>query len=86
MNQGSHLYKDHVNLYIYQDQMLYQNFTSIVISFSPLTTNFFWNDMILRTMSSRHFYITCVEPLLILMIPKHLCYVLLIKLNKCFRM
>ena len=35
-NQGSYLYKDHINLYIYQDQMSYQNFKSIVyIIFSP---------------------------------------------------
>ena len=33
-NQRSHLYKDHINLYIYQNQMPYRNFTSIVISFS----------------------------------------------------
>ena len=34
-NQGSHLYKDHINLYIYQDQVSYQNFKSIVFIFSP---------------------------------------------------
>ena len=34
-NQGSHLYKDHINLYIYQDQVSYQNFKSIVYSFPP---------------------------------------------------
>ena len=31
-------------------------------------------------------HLISVEPLLILMIPKHSCYVLLIKLNKYFRM
>ena len=34
-NQGSYLYKDHVNLYIYQDQMSYQNFKLIVYIISP---------------------------------------------------
>ena len=29
MNQRSHLYKDYINLYIYQDQVSYQNFKSI---------------------------------------------------------
>ena len=41
-NQGSYLYKDHINLYIYQDQMPYQNFKSIVLyHFLPLTTRNF---------------------------------------------
>ena len=49
--------KDHVNLYIYQDQMPYQNFKLIVYIISPLMTRKFWSDMVLWTMSSRYFHI-----------------------------
>ena len=55
-NQGSHLYKEHVNLYIYHNAI--SNFSSIVyIIFSPLTTRKIENDMVLIAMSIEHFLI-----------------------------
>ena len=51
-NQDSHLYKDYINLHIYQYQMSYQNFKSIVyIIFSPERRENF-GDMVYLIVSS----------------------------------
>ena len=50
-NQISHLYKEHVNLYTYQ------NFTLTVISYSLPNDKKILNDMVLITMLVGHFLI-----------------------------
>ena len=55
LNQWSNLYKEHVNLYTYQNFMSYQNFTSIVISYSPFNNKFFFVMICLNNKVSRIF-------------------------------
>ena len=58
-NQGLHLYKEHVNLYIYHNFMPYQIFCRSLYQYSPPNKKKIENDMILITMSTGHFLIIC---------------------------
>ena len=58
LNQWSHLYKEHVHLYVYHNFMSYQIFRRLFISYSPPNDKKkIENDMILIIMSTRYFLI-----------------------------